>query len=234
MRRTATDNERSPLAGGRPWGDAWTARGVVETLEPLVSDARKQRLLEVIEQRLGSVTVVMDAPHDPHNGSAVVRSCDAFGIQRLHVIERNEPFLIARRIARGSQYWVDVIGHPNAEQGVSELRADGFELVSTAPDGTLLPSDLRDIERVAVILGNEHDGICAALRSAATRSVRIPMRGFVESLNVSVCAAILLHAATEGRSSDLSVAERSELYARGLFHSVARAGEVLAASGSGW
>src|SRR3954454_10304671 len=79
----------------------------IAILEPLVTDERRARLLEVIERRLDSVTVVMDAPHDPHNGGAVVRSCDAFGVQRLHVIERYEPFLVATSVAKGSEQWVD-------------------------------------------------------------------------------------------------------------------------------
>jgi tRNA (guanosine-2'-O-)-methyltransferase len=78
-------------------------------------------------------------------------------------------------------------------------------------------------------LGNEHDGISGELASACTRHVRVPMRGFVESLNVSVSAAILLASATAGRAGDLPEADQRRLYARGLYLSVGRADDVLAA-----
>jgi tRNA (guanosine-2'-O-)-methyltransferase len=94
----------------------------------------------------------------------------------------------------------------------------------------MLPGDLASVERVALVLGNERDGIGDTLRAACTRSVRVPMRGFVESLNVSVTAAILLSAATVGRSGDLDEASRRRLYARGLYFSLTRAEDLLNAS----
>jgi len=80
----------------------------IRVLEPLVTERRRARLRRIVDERLDSVTVLMDAPHDPHNGGAVVRSCDAFGVQRLHVVERCESFLVASTVARGTEQWVDV------------------------------------------------------------------------------------------------------------------------------
>ena len=213
-----------------PWGSAWTADKVIETLGPLASDERKSRIQSVIEQRLASVTVLLDAPHDPHNGSAVMRSCDAFGIPTVHVVARVESFMIARRITKGTERWLEVHDHKTAEAAAGHLLSRGFELVATHPQGELTPSDLAHIPRLALLLGNEHDGICEALLCHSKRAVRIPMRGFVESLNVSVAAAVLLSAATQGRPGDLAHAEKRRLYARALFRSVPRAGEVLSAS----
>jgi tRNA (guanosine-2'-O-)-methyltransferase len=214
---------------GEPWPESWTVDGVIETLEPLAGDARKARIEAVIGARLSSVTVLLDAPHDPHNGSAVMRSCDAFGVPTVHVVPREEAFLIARRITKGSERWLEVHHHRTAEAAVSYLQTRGFELVATHPQGELVPPDLAKIPKLALLLGNEHDGICETLKRAATRAVRIPMRGFVESLNVSVAASVLLAAATEGRPGDLPADERRRLFARALFRSVPRAGEVLAA-----
>src|SRR5688500_6906201 len=167
-----------------PCGAAWPARGVIEVLEPLTGERRRARLQSVIASRLGSVTVLMDAPHDPHNGAAVMRSCDAFGLPELHVVPRDEPFLAGRTVAKGTQHWVDVVIHPTPASAIGSLLSRGFELVTTHPQGELVPEDLKGIERLAIVLGNEHDGIRAELTQAASRSVRIPMRGFVESLNV--------------------------------------------------
>ncbi len=190
-------------------------------------------MLEIIAQRLDAVSVLLDAPHDPHNGAAILRSADAFGVQQVHVVPREEEFQVSAGVAKGTERWVDVVEHPDPTTASRRLLDAGYELVATHPAGELLPADLRRIERVCLVLGNEHDGICAPLRAVVGRSVRIPMRGFVESLNVSVSAAILLHAATEGRAGDLDPNRRRELYAQGLYRTVTRAAEILAARDPG-
>jgi tRNA (guanosine-2'-O-)-methyltransferase len=172
----------------------------------------------------------MDAPHDPHNGSAVVRSCDCFGLQRLHVVPRTEAFAISTTVTRGSEKWVDVVLHSSPAEAAAALLREGFELVATHPAGELLAEDLAHIPRVALVLGNERDGIRDELERAATRTVRVAMRGFAESLNMSVSAAVLLNAATRSRPGDLPEDERIKLYARGLYVSVAHAEEVLAST----
>jgi tRNA (guanosine-2'-O-)-methyltransferase len=202
---------------------------VVEVLGPMVSAARRARLEDVLAQRLGAVTVLLEAPHDPHNGAAVLRSCDAFGVQEVHVVPVQEPFLAARVVSKGAERWVDVVEHSSALDAARALAGAGFELVATHPRGSLVPEDLPSIPRLALVLGNEREGISKQLSELAPRSVRIPMVGFVESLNVSVSAAILLRAATHGRPGDLDPAARQRLLARGLFHTVPRASEVLAA-----
>jgi tRNA (guanosine-2'-O-)-methyltransferase len=204
------------------------AERVIRTLEPLVLDARRERLLAVAERRLGSVAVVFDAPHDPHNGAAVVRSCEAFGVHAVHVVESREPFLVATTVARSAEKWVDLRLHPSPGPAIDAVRRSGLELVAARADGELMPGDLARIPRLALVLGNERDGIGEELLGACRQSVRVPMRGFVESLNVSVSAAILLAAATAGRAGDLPEPERRRFYARCLYLSVAHAEEVLA------
>lgn len=203
------------------------AREVIRLLEPLVTDRRRERLLAVIGQRVESVQVVFDAPHDPHNGAAVIRSCEAFGVQKVHVIERKESFLASSTVARGAEKWVDVTRWASVADAVTGLRNDGLELVGAHADGELAPEDLASLPRMALVLGNERDGIADDLAAACTRRVRVPMRGFIESLNVSVTAAILLSHATRGRPGDLSEEDRLRLYARGLYLSVDKAEAVL-------
>lgn len=231
MKRTPVDLElgRSVSDGSR-FPPGWTAGGVVALLEPLAGDERKQTILERVRARLGSVALLMDAPHDPHNAAAALRSCDAFGLAELHVVPRAEDFALGRKVTRGAERWVDVVTYPSPEAATLALRARGFELVATHPKGELLPEDLAGIRRVCLVMGNEHDGIREALEAATTRAVRIPMRGFVESLNLSVAAALLLSAATAGRAGDLSANEQEALYATGLLRSVPRAAEILGAS----
>ncbi len=200
---------------------------VIRLLEPLVLDERRDQLISVASRRLASVAVVFDAPHDPHNGAAVVRSCEAFGVHAVHVVASREPFLVATSVARSAEKWVNLRCHPRPDGAVEAMRLAGLELVAARADGELVPDDLRKIPRLALVLGNERDGISDELLAACTRSVRVPMRGFIESLNVSVSAAILLSAATEGRPGDLPDNERRRFYARCLYLSVAHAEDVL-------
>jgi len=201
---------------------------VIRLLEPMVLDRRAERIRQVVDQRLASVQVVFDAPHDPHNGAAVLRTCEAFGVQRVHVIERKEQFLAASTVARGAEKWVDLRQWGSVADVIPHLKDEGLELVGAAADGELAPEELARIPRFALILGNERDGIAAELAAACTKRVRVPMRGFVESLNVSVVAAILLSYATAGREGDLPHEDRRRLYARGLYLTVEKADEILA------
>lgn len=202
----------------------------IAVLDPLVTDERRERMLVNTERRIGAITLLLDSFHDPHNGAAIIRTCDAFAIQRIHAIERWEPFLAARSVTRGSEQWVDVIAHRTTDAALARLHQGGFRLIATHPDGELYPDDLANItEPFALVLGNERDGITPELAARCERSVRIPMRGYAESLNVSVTAAILLHAATKSRPGDLSLLERRRLHLRGLVQTLPRAHEILAA-----
>jgi tRNA (guanosine-2'-O-)-methyltransferase len=212
-----------------PWPSGWTAPGIVSVLEALVVPERRATISGRLKQRLADVTVVMDRPHDPHNGAAVLRSCDAFGVQEVHVVAPSRPFLVSKVVSRRTERWLDIYEHTSYEQVLPALQARGMELVTTHPQGTMQPEDLATVPRLALILGNEHWGVHDTLVRAAGRSVCIPMRGFVESLNVSVSAAILLHQAVKGRQGNLEASEHERLYARGLYYSVKRADLVLAA-----
>ena len=224
------------MLGARDLVDSRIARAeahepdrVVYLLEPMVSEARRARIKEVLGRRLASVAVVFDRPYDPHNGAAVLRSCEAFGIQRLHVVEREgTPFAVARSVARGAEKWIDVACHGDPASVIGWARTEAMHLVATHPTGELVAADLAGIPRLALVLGNERDGIHPHLAAACGARVRIPMRGFVESLNVSVTAAILLSACTAGRAGDLNATDGRRLYARGLYLSVPRAEEILA------
>ena len=224
------DQDATPAETGPAFPPGWDAEGVIALLEPMSLEERRTRLHDVVSARISSVTLLFDAPHDPHNGAAVLRSCDAFGIPELHVIPRKESFLFGKRVAKGSQRWVDVVTHDTPERAAEVLHERGFCLVAAEAQGDLVMDDLAQLPKVAIVLGNEHDGLCEALRRVCDRSVRIPMRGFVESLNVSVAAGVLLAAATRGRAGDLSPEERRRYYARWLVRSVPRAEEILRAA----
>ncbi|MBI5537938.1 MAG: RNA methyltransferase [Deltaproteobacteria bacterium] len=231
MRRST--NETLQVAS---WGDRLAKRillgevdpeFVIGVLEPYASERRQTRLKQVFAQRISNVTMVLDALHDPHNGAALLRTSEALGLARVHVVERGESFLAHAGVARGTHKWVQVSAHPTAAECVETLRQSGHALVATHPQGELVPQDLANVERIALVLGNEHEGIAPEIRAACTHSVRVPQRGFAESLNVSVCGGILLAYATEHRAGDLSPGEQRRLYARGLAVTVPNAAALL-------
>jgi tRNA (guanosine-2'-O-)-methyltransferase len=204
-----------------------SAEHVLEALEPMISSERRARIGSVVAARTRAVVPVLDGLIDPHNIAAVLRSADAFGVHEVHVIERDTTFMATRRIAQGTERWIDVVRHVSPEACVAALRARGHRVYVAAMDGTLGPSDLRQLPRVAVVFGNEHLGVSDAMRKLADGTYTIPMLGFVQSLNVSVAAAITLFAARGDRPGDLEPQDQCELRARFVMQSVPRADEVV-------
>lgn len=213
--------------GADPWSGGWSAAAVVRALEPLALERRAERIRGVVQRRLASVTVLVDELHDPHNRAAIVRSCEAFGVAQIHAVQGRGELVLSRRATAGAGRWVHVRRHLSAQAALRALEAASFTVVGAHPEGDLVPSDLQHMSRVALVLGNEHRGIAPSLLPPAARWVRVPMRGFVESLNVSVTAAILLAAVVDGRPGDLGPETRERLYARALFASVPRSAEIL-------
>jgi tRNA (guanosine-2'-O-)-methyltransferase len=198
-----------------------SAEAIVETLSPFATPARHARLAEVAAGRVGSVTVLMDAPHDPHNGAALARTLDAFGVHALRVVERRgRPFLVAPAVSRGAHKWVELRTYGHLEDALAPLRAAGFALVAAEAQGELVPADLARLPRACLVVGNEREGIRSELRQACEFSARVPMRGFAESLNVSVTAAVMLSHALAGRPGDLDAPARAWFVARGLMLTV--------------
>jgi tRNA (guanosine-2'-O-)-methyltransferase len=200
---------------------------VIEALEPLLTEERRARIARVIAARSRAVVPVLDGLIDPHNVAAVLRSADAFGAQEVHLIEGAESFVASNRVAQGTERWIDVVRHTGARACVDALRSRGYRVYVAAMDGSLRPEDLASVERVAIVFGNEHAGVSAELASLADGTYTIPMRGFVQSLNVSVAAAITLAAAMRDRPGDLDEEQRQTLRARYLLASIARSHEIL-------
>lgn len=203
---------------------------VVSALSPLITEGRLKRIEAVIAARTRSVVPVLDGLIDSHNIAAVLRSADAFGVQDVHVIEaHDQPFVASHRVAQGTERWLDIVRHDGPEACAQQLRERGYRILVASMDGEVGPADLRrSQDPVAVVFGNEHAGVSSALTNLADATYGIPMRGFVESLNVSVANAITLQAATEGRAGDLSADARLQLRARFMMLSVERADEIVA------
>lgn len=154
---------------------------------------------KIASDRTKHLTVVLENIYQEHNASAVIRTCDCFGIQDLHVIESKNQYKVQRDIARGAASWVDMHNYNEGENVLSDcisrLKNKGYKIVALTPDATSQTIfDLPIDQPLALTFGTEGDGISDELRKSADYHVSIPMVGFTESFNVSVSAALTLQA----------------------------------------
>jgi tRNA (guanosine-2'-O-)-methyltransferase len=163
---------------------------------------RFHKLKSVLTQRQPDLTVLTADVHKSHNISAVLRTCDATGVYRMHAISPGGELRRHHMIAGGSGGWVDVKIHPGLDEAVQSLRNDHWRLLAAHPSETA--RDYRDIDytaKVAIILGSELDGLSAGAVGAADEIIALPLEGMVASLNVSVAAAVILYEAQRQRRS---------------------------------
>jgi tRNA (guanosine-2'-O-)-methyltransferase len=207
---------------------------VCARLGPLLLDERRARIDGAAAARLGGLRVVIENLHDPHNGAAVLRSAEAFGIQRVDVIESVEPFRFSSVVTQGCEKWLDVVRHPTLVAAIAATHADGFALYAAVPDAAATVEDLDFLRPAAVMIGNEHAGLTAEAIAAADVVFGIPMPGMTRSLNLSVATALIAERAAQlrrraiGRPGDLDDAAVLALRARFYAASVRGAEVVLA------
>ncbi|MFP4035770.1 MAG: TrmH family RNA methyltransferase [Desulfovermiculus sp.] len=166
------------------------------------TDRRKNRIADVLNRRQPDLTLVMDNIHDPHNVSAVLRSCDAFGVGSVFLYYTDEEFpRPGRKSSASAQKWVSLEKFTRAEDLVSELKSRSMVLLGARFGPRAVPVHTHDLTLpTAIVLGNEHRGLSPELSSCLDGEVYIPMQGMVESLNVSVAGAIMLYEAWRQRS----------------------------------
>lgn len=162
-------------------------------LETYLTDQRKKRFAEVLENRTRYLTIAVEDVFQMHNASAIVRTCDTFGIQDVHLIEGRFGNRLDKNIALGAQKWVDSYTYDSSADCIATLREKGYKIVATTPMAGSVSLDEYQLDRkTALFFGTEKEGLSAEVLKEADRAIRIPMYGFSESLNVSVSAAIVL------------------------------------------
>ncbi len=164
----------------------------------LFSENKRNLFDRLAPLRTRHISVVLEDIYQSHNASAVLRSCDCFGVQDVHVIEKNNPFNPAGDVAVGSSKWVDYYRYRDTAEAYAELRRRGYRIVATLPhENDQMIGDL-DISRpTALVFGTELTGLSQEAIDGADAYVKIPMYGFTESFNISVCAALSLFSLTE-------------------------------------
>lgn len=174
-----------------------TDKKLLEYLETYLTENRRQRFDEVLKQRTKHFTVATEDVYQLHNTSAVIRSCDVFGIQEVNIVEEQNTKRIDREIAMGAQKWVDLNRYHTVKECIIDLKQKGYQIVATTPHSN--DCDLNDFDvtkKSCFFFGRETEGLSEDVMNAADCFLKIPMAGFTESLNISVSAAIILQHVT--------------------------------------
>lgn len=166
---------------------------LLKYLEGFISEQRQQRFIEILSKRTRFLTVAIEDVYQLHNTSAVIRSCDAFGVQNVHVVEDRFGKRLDKNIAMGAEQWIDLHRYQTTHNCIEKLREQDYQIIATTPhnDSNCL-SDFRVDGKTALFFGTEKEGLSNEVLEKADGFLKIPMVGFSESLNISVSAAILL------------------------------------------
>jgi len=206
---------------------------VVAALEPLVSAERKARIESVLDRRLVGLTVAFENLYDPHNGAAALRSLEGFGLGAAHVIEGRGPFRASPAVTIGCEKWIALHHHADVASARVALLAEGMTLCAAVPGAGASAADLPPLERYALVVGNEHEGLTPDALAACTRRIEIPMYGFTQSFNLSVAVALLIAAMSErrraalGQDGDLPAEVRAKWRARWYAQSIRGAEKIV-------
>jgi len=180
-------------------------------LAPFISDNKRELFDRIAPERTRHVTVVMEDIYQPHNASAVVRTCDLIGVQDLHIIENRNKYTVNPDVTLGSSKWTDMHRYRDREADNSlaclhALKAKGYAIVATSPRAdNVTPETIALDKPLAFCFGTELTGLSDALMQHADVLLRIPMHGFTESYNISVAAAITLYTVMQRlRASDVA------------------------------
>ena len=166
--------------------DEWYAERIAY-LRDFITDERAEVLSRTLDSRTRYMTICMENTYHAQNASALVRHCEAFGVQDIHTIEDRCKFNPNLNIVRGTDKWIDLHRHHSTAEAIEALRADGYRIVATTPHRGDSSPETFDVAKgkFALVFGTEDKGISDEVIEAADEFVRIPMCGMVESLNVS-------------------------------------------------
>ena len=174
-------------------------------LASMIGDRRLARLEAVLDQRLDSLTVLLEDVFKPQNMGACIRTLEACGIQNIHVIEGEAPFVPNPKVTQGCDKWVDLHRHADAESAVCTLHEAGYRVLATDPRAQTTFDELELSEPTALCFGNEKDGISQRLFDRVDGRFRIPMAGFTSCFNLSVALALCMYPAAAARRRFLGV-----------------------------
>jgi tRNA (guanosine-2'-O-)-methyltransferase len=170
-----------------------------------LTEQRYNKIKKVVNQRQKYLTIVLENVHDPHNVSAVLRSCDAVGIDKVYLIYNTNKFPKIGRVSSASaKKWVELAKFKSVDECFAELRKEKYKIYSTHISETGKNKSLYEIDltkRVAIVFGNEHAGVTDEVKMKSDSNLIIPMYGMIQSLNISVSVAVCLYEALRQRET---------------------------------
>ncbi|MHA3788987.1 TrmH family RNA methyltransferase [Flavobacterium hauense] len=174
-------------------------------LETIITENRRDKFIDILSRRTKHFTVAIEDVFQMHNASAVMRTCEIFGIQELNVIEEKYGKTIDKEIAMGAQKWVDINAYNSTTVCLDELKAKGYRIIATTPhEESCFLEDFDISQPAALFFGTERLGLSEEVMNRADGFLKIPMFGFTESINVSSSAAIVIqHLSSRLRNSDI-------------------------------
>lgn len=171
---------------------------LIKKLQGYVSPHKKELIEEILQKRTQYLTVVLEDIYQPHNASAVVRNCDCFGIQDLHIIEKKNSYKPHKEIVQGSAKWVSLHKHNQTVNTLNQLKNEGYKIVAlTLRENSISLDSLPLDNKLALCFGTEETGLSETAHKQADYFAKIPMQGFTQSLNISVSVAITLYTLTK-------------------------------------
>jgi tRNA (guanosine-2'-O-)-methyltransferase len=182
---------------------------LTEKFSSFLSEERRSFIEKVLQNRTDYIQVVLEDLIDPHNVNAILRTGECLGIQHYHIIENQYPFKIGRGVSKGATKWIDIHqyegrGASNTTHAIEQLKEKGFKVLVTSPKFEALPIESIDLQQpIALVFGNEKEGVSQKSIDLADGLVKIPVYGFTESYNVSVAGAILMQHLIERMRKDV-------------------------------
>jgi len=172
---------------------------LIEYFKTFVTEQRLNKMEKILSERTRYLTVVLENIYQPHNASAVLRSCDGFGIQDVHIIENSNSYRVNPGVSLGTSQWLTMYNYnkekENSKKAINTLKNNGYRIVATTPHRN--DQNLEDLDlpkgKIALFFGTEMHGLSETVLENADEFMKIPMYGFVESFNISVSCALSLH-----------------------------------------
>lgn len=167
----------------------------IEYLSSFLMESRIDTLTRALDMRTEYITVMTENMFHAQNASAIVRHCEAFGVQNIHTVEELCPFLPTLNIALGTDKWIDIKRHDTTSDAIKALRKEGYRIIATTPHRQSCTPETFDVTKgkFALVFGTEKTGVSDEIMGEADEFLQIPMCGMVDSLNVSASAAILIY-----------------------------------------
>ncbi|MDP7038047.1 MAG: RNA methyltransferase [Myxococcota bacterium] len=173
-------------------------REIYEILCSYLSVERQELFEKVLAERTRHICAVVEDIYQEHNAGAIMRSCDGFGVQDVHVVQNYNLLKVSGSISQGAQKWLSLNYYKESADCAEQLKASGYRVVASTPHRDAATLDNLDLSRpVALVLGGEKDGLSAAFMDMADDFVALGNVGFSESYNVSVAAALILSNLTQ-------------------------------------